>query len=361
MNNKWSKAIVGALFGAAGGLFLISNIKSGNFKPVITFFAAIAGYLVCAFLTIIIHESGHLVMGLLTGYRFVSFRISSFLLKMDNGKLRLRRYNIPGTGGQCIMKPPESDMPENVPFVLYHAGGCLFNLLTVVICIIVCLNVRIAGVRLFAAMLGFVNLYLGIVNGIPMNMGVDNDGKNIFNLRRSPEERRKGYNALMIDALQNEGMMLCDIPDKYFDIPDKCVNSFDYMMYFVGCARLLEKLDFAGAADMIGFIADNYNSKVVMNNELMCEYTFCRMALEADKPEIDGLYNKDLRAYVDNTQKYSINRRKLLFLYKLRYENDRAGAENEYEKLIAMKDVYPFTGEFAAEKGIIEYLRSKYA
>ncbi len=361
MNNKWSKVIVGALFGAAGGLFLISNFKSGNFKPVITFFDVIVGYLVCAFLTIIIHESGHLVMGLLTGYRFTSFRISSFLLQKDNGKLRLRRFDIPGTGGQCKMKPPESDMPENVPFFLYHAGGCLFNLLTVVVCIIVCLNVRIAGVRLFAAMLGFVNLYLGVVNGIPLNLGVDNDGKNIVNLRRSPVERRKVYNVLMIDALQSEGMMLCDIPDKYFDIPDKCVNGFDYMMYFIGCARLLEKLDFAGAADMLGFIADNYNSKDVMNNEIMCEYAFCRMALEADKSEIDGLYNKDLRAYVDKTQKFSINRRKLLYLYKLRYDSDPGGAEKEYEKLLAMKDTYPIEGEFRSELGIVEYLRSKYA
>lgn len=237
MNNKWSKAIVGALFGAAGGLFLISNFKSGNFKHVITFFAAIVGYLVCIFLTIIIHESGHLVMGLLTGYRFSSFRISSFLLQKDNGKLKLRR----------------------------------------------------------------------------------------------------------------------------FDIPDKCVNSFDFMMYYIGCAHLLEKLDFAGAADMLGFIADNYNSKDVMNNEIMCEYSFCRMALEADKSEIDGLYNKDLRAYVDKTQKFSINRRKLLYLYKLRYDSDPGGAEIEYEKLLAMKDIYPIEGEFRSELGIVEYLRSKYA
>ena len=57
-------------------------------------------------LSVIIHEAGHLVCGLISGYGFSSFRIFSFmLLKTDEG-LRLRRLSVQGTLGQCLMTPP---------------------------------------------------------------------------------------------------------------------------------------------------------------------------------------------------------------------------------------------------------------
>ena len=73
-------------------------------------------------LHIIVHEGGHLVGGLLTGYRFVSFRIFSLTLLRRDGRYIVRRFNIPGTGGQCIMLPPEGDAAK-VPFVIYNAAG----------------------------------------------------------------------------------------------------------------------------------------------------------------------------------------------------------------------------------------------
>lgn len=46
----------------------------------------------------ILHEGGHLVCGLLSGYRFLSFRVGSFTLLRQNGRLVLRRFYLPGTG-----------------------------------------------------------------------------------------------------------------------------------------------------------------------------------------------------------------------------------------------------------------------
>ena len=60
-------------------------------------------------LHIIIHEAGHLVFGLLTGYKFVSFRVFNVLIdKEENDKIRLRTVQgVDGTGGQCLMSPPK--------------------------------------------------------------------------------------------------------------------------------------------------------------------------------------------------------------------------------------------------------------
>ena len=79
------------------------------------------------FLQIIIHEGGHLVFGLLTGYRFSSFRIGSVILTKDGGKFRIGSFSMAGTGGQCLLYPPE-EKDGKTPYVLYNLGGVIMNL-----------------------------------------------------------------------------------------------------------------------------------------------------------------------------------------------------------------------------------------
>ena len=68
---------------------------------------------------IIIHEAGHMVFGLLTGYSFVSFRIFSFMWVSDNGHIRFTRYKVNFAPGQCIMLPPSLDENNQIPYLLY--------------------------------------------------------------------------------------------------------------------------------------------------------------------------------------------------------------------------------------------------
>ena len=74
--------------------------------------------IVVLFLQVIIHEAGHLVFGLASGYRFFSFRISGLVLMKKGGKLVLRREKVPGTGGQCLMGPPDYN-GGRYPYLLY--------------------------------------------------------------------------------------------------------------------------------------------------------------------------------------------------------------------------------------------------
>ncbi|MGN0061684.1 MAG: hypothetical protein ACI382_04930, partial [Alloprevotella sp.] len=84
---------------------------------------------VCLVLHTILHEVGHLLFGLLTKYRFSSFRVFCWMVVKEAGGLRLRRYNIAGTMGQCIMLPPSAS--EATPYFWYNAGGILVNLFLV--------------------------------------------------------------------------------------------------------------------------------------------------------------------------------------------------------------------------------------
>ena len=67
----------------------------------------------------IVHEAGHLIFGLLTGYKLGSFRIFSFIWMKEEGKIRVKRLAVAGTGGQCLMSPP--DLTDGkIPYAFYH-------------------------------------------------------------------------------------------------------------------------------------------------------------------------------------------------------------------------------------------------
>lgn len=61
------------------------------------------------YLNIIIHELGHIVFGKLSGYEFISYRVGSLMLLKRDGKFVWKRYAIPGTGGQVVMRPAKKD------------------------------------------------------------------------------------------------------------------------------------------------------------------------------------------------------------------------------------------------------------
>lgn len=107
--------IIGVFLGLFSTGFMEKASKAGNDKQMsfieLTIF--IGGIYLAYFLCIIIHEGGHLVMGLATGYKFLSFRIGSLVLVKTDKGLKFKKYSIAGTGGQCLLDPPDVENPEN--------------------------------------------------------------------------------------------------------------------------------------------------------------------------------------------------------------------------------------------------------
>ena len=119
---------IGILIGLsfAASLFAVPELRSFltrlmDEQGFILFMASWLGaMLICVvafFMQIIIHEAGHLVCGLLTGFRMVSFRIANIILVRHDQGWQLGRFSIAGTGGQCLMEPKIEDirMPTKCP------------------------------------------------------------------------------------------------------------------------------------------------------------------------------------------------------------------------------------------------------
>ena len=214
------------------------------------FLFGLAGFCVSFALQTILHETGHLIGGLLTGYKFCSFRIGNLQLQRENGALRFRRLKLAGTGGQCLMTPPEP-VDGKIPVMLYNLAGPLMNLLTALLALG---GYFLSGGGSMGASLlflfAFVGFYLALTNGIPLRLGpIDNDGKNAFSLRRDPEAMRAFYLQMAVNSRQTEGERLRDMPDEWFVMPsdEAMQNALVAATGVFCCSRLMDEHRFAEA------------------------------------------------------------------------------------------------------------------
>jgi len=155
MQKKSRTQIPALLFGTLIGIVAVMmlarmvsplGILDGSLSSVIVFLTLPLTF-ASVYINMILHELGHLICGLRSGYEFVSFRISGTLFLRENGKLVRRHFKVPGIPGQCLMNPPEP-VDGQFPHRLYHLGGCLANLL--------CGALGLAGYFVFARSLPFL-------------------------------------------------------------------------------------------------------------------------------------------------------------------------------------------------------------
>ena len=167
---------VGAIIGYAVGKIVGDTLARVDTPNIIFLF--IAG-VIAFILQVIVHEAGHLVFGLLSGYKFISFRVFDFkIIKDENGKLKIRYERLAGTGGQCLMRAPEY-VEGKFKYRLYLLGGVIFN----IIFSIVSWLILPSYYTLLFALIGFA---LAFLNLIPMGF---NDGMTYYHASKDETTR----------------------------------------------------------------------------------------------------------------------------------------------------------------------------
>ena len=168
--------IVGAIIGYSVGKIAGDSLSKVDTPNIILLL--IAGVVVFI-LQVIIHEAGHLVFGLLSGYKFISFRVFDFkIIKDENGKLKIRYERLAGTGGQCLMRAPEY-VEGKFKYKLYLLGGVIFN----IVFSIVSWLILPSYYTLLFALIGFT---LAFLNLIPMGF---NDGMTFYHSSKDETTR----------------------------------------------------------------------------------------------------------------------------------------------------------------------------
>ncbi|MBQ9668709.1 MAG: hypothetical protein IJV45_08225 [Prevotella sp.] len=368
--------IAGAVVGlglAHVGIWLVdgggNESGSGGDIDAKVFAMIVVTMLVCTALAYVVntalHEAGHLVGGLLSGYRFLSYRVFSLTLTRDEGgRLCFRRYSLAGTAGQCLMLPPEGD-GASLPFVCYHAGGVVMNLVVVVVSVVV---LRLTHPGFFWLSLGlmmiFVGLFMALLNGLPLKIsGFPNDGRNLLDLSRSPEMRRNVVNQMRVVGAFSQGRRLVEMPREWLqrvdDLDSKNMHQLASQISYIGLLEDEGRYDYA-RLEAEALMGDDCRLPQLIRMELGGEQLFLELATLRRAEVVDRLWETTLQKYVRRSSRFSAGKQAVLFAVDLVLNGDREGALDRLQTVRQHLDSYAFPGEARVAVTMMENLLKNY-
>lgn len=323
----------------------------------------LAVLIIAMYLQVIIHEAGHLVMGLCSGYKFISFRIESFMWVKIDGKVRLKRYSLMGTGGQCLLEPPE--MKDGYfPVKLYNAGGVLFNLLTAGIFGILAVMTQFIPIVSFAsAIIALTGMLYAILNGIPMRIGaIDNDGYNMIHMGKNADALKNFWLQLQMNAQTTKGVRIKDMPEEWFVIPSKeeMQNPLGASNAVFACNRAIDQKDFQKARELCKMLLEEESGILPLHKYIIIsEHIFCELIGENRSEEIEKWRTKEFAKYEKSMKNYPSLIR-MQYAYELFHNQDEQMAGKKLELFEKVKKTYPYEADIQGEWELIQYVKEQY-
>ncbi|NLX83190.1 MAG: hypothetical protein GXZ04_05170 [Clostridiales bacterium] len=295
---KFHKALsltIHMMIGAVIGYFIGEQVsKTGLFdlplpQILLAYGLLVLGVSLLLILVTILHEMGHLVFGLLTGYRFVSFRVGSLMWIKQEGRLRCRRLTLAGTGGQCLMAPPPM-VDGRYPVVLYNLGGAIMNLVSVPLFIGLWVLLSFnPWAALLMALGAALSLGFALFNAIPLKTRLlSNDGQNTIELRKNQAAMRAFWLQLTINARLAEGARLKDLPGDWFAVPsdEDMQNGIVAAIGVIAANRLMDEHRFMEAEQLMARLKNMPSAIAGLHRGLMaCDRIYCELMGE-NRPEL---------------------------------------------------------------------------
>ncbi|MBQ0012483.1 MAG: M50 family metallopeptidase [Clostridiales bacterium] len=365
-DKKSGKPILGSLFFLLFGFgcgviyiwyaqkFLTDASKLASF---LTFIGLLIYMYVAFALQLILHEAGHLVFGLMTGYRFGSFRIFSFIWLRKDGKITFKRMNVAGTGGQCLMMPPDL-VNGKVPYVFYNLGGALINLILSVLFLVLFILGKNTPYWSGICLVSFwTGLIVGLMNGLPMKMGlVNNDGHNAYEISKCVEAQEAFWVQMKVGEAYARGIGLSELPDEWFTMPDDAWmgNSIIATKAVFICNRQMEQKRFAEADENMAHILEIDSGMVGLHrNLLLMDRMYVEMITENRKEVVDHFLNQMTKNFM-NAMKNIPSILRTRYALALLSDRDVAKAESIKKEMDESAKTYPYPREIELERSFMQ-------
>ena len=356
--------VTGGICGECIAWYMDKLVTSGQSAGItlIPFGLLLLGFLAVLFIQIIVHEGGHLVFGLLSGYQFSSFRVGSFMVVKLDGKLRFKQFSLAGTGGQCLMAPPDL-VDGKLPFVLYNLGGSLMNLISAALCLALYFPAReVPYLSLFLLMGAIVGVAYALMNGVPLRLGtVDNDGYNALSMGKDPAALRAFWLQLKLNALLAQGVRLKDMPEAWFQFPDdaELKNSMTATIGVFSCNRLMDAHQFQSARESMGkLLAADSALSGIHQNLLTNDLLYCELLFENRPDRLDRMLNKGQQKFMKAMKTYpSILR--TAYAYALLAQKDEKKAKRIKETFQKIGRSYPYPSDWESERELMDLAEAK--
>lgn len=373
--------ILSLVFGVGLGILLVVIEKSLENKGIISSkdfskydFLSLVLFYVFFILQIIVHEAGHLVFGLLSGYRFLSFRIFSLTFVKKDSRLIKKKYSIKGTAGQCLMYPPKKRADGSYPYVLYNLGGGLANLIFSLPFLIPAIYTDNPILRAVFLALLISGILVAATNIIPLELGVQNDGMNLLNLSKGRHIQDSFYLHLLVNAEMTDGKLLTDYPMEYFNLAEGVddTNSFTASNRLFSYYRLLADNDYDSAYKLLmEMVEKSEKYPLTILNTLQAEQLFFMVLHHKPIEEIASMYYR-----VRSIFKYAKTQ---MGIWRIRYIYESLLSEDEkkaimsliknkkikkwkptnlnklYQEMVITANNHPVIGDVALHMAIIDY------
>lgn len=309
---------------------------------------------------IFIHELGHMVCGLISGYKFNSIRFFGLMIVNENGKLAIKKMSVAGTGGQCSMVPPRTDGTS--PVALFNWGGCLVNVITSVVAILVAILCR--NMLVFSTILlifGVVGIGLAIINGIPLRT-LSNDGYNAVTLKNRPQARIAFEKSLVIVKELGDGKRLRDLPEDYFDYEVGKYELDDNLLISTAAMTLNYHLD-CGNYDKVYELSKHLyeNVELIDAHKLIAvaELVTSTLITGRDKSEVDKVLTKENKKLIKMFEALPSAHR-VWYVYELLYNGDKEKADKHKENFDKKAKQYPYKSDLQNDIELMEVALKKY-
>lgn len=355
------------LIGAVCGYLMIMFIdKFSDDTPlneeILSLVGLFIGMYVALFFHMIVHEAGHLVFGLMTGYKFCSFRIASFMWLKENGKLKMKRLTLAGTGGQCLMTPPDMKNGK-IPLVLYNLGGSFINIILGMLFGVgyfLCSDIPFLSPLLL--IFAFVGIAIALMNGIPMRMGtVDNDGYNAFALSKSKESVEAFWVQLKVAEQSSKGVRLKDMPAEWFAVPtdEAMKNSMVATRCVFTCNRLMDEEKFEEADALMAHLLEIESGIVGLHHDLlMCDRIYVELIGQNRTEVIASMMTREQKKFMKAMKRFPSVLRTQYALAVLE-EKNASKAETIKGDFYKAAKSYPYPHEIESERELMRIVDQK--
>ncbi len=346
-----------ALLGGVCGFMSMWLTEGMSFgRMMLTLCALVVWLYVCILLHMALHEAGHWLFGVLTGYRFMSYRVGSLMwVRGEDGRVRFRRFSLAGTGGQCLLGPPDW-REDGFPCVLYNLGGCAVNLLLSLAAGTPALAVGLRtapGIAL--AVFAMTGLVLGAINGLPLRIGpVENDGRNALAVARDRDARRAFWQQMKMAELQARGLRLRDMPEELFEaLPaDRLRGSLTSAVAAAACSRALDAGDAEGAAAMIeALLSSGAAALGLYRSFLTGDLIFCCLVM-GRREKAAALRTKEQKRFM-KAMKSNPSVLRTEYALALLLDGDEAAADKARAGFEKAAGTYPYPAEIAGERELL--------
>lgn len=307
-------------------------------------------------LHVLLHELGHLIAGLLSGYEFIMFRLFNYLwIKTEEGLSRRKQY-IPGVLGQALMVPPEARDRKDPPILLYHMGGLLLNGLTAIFFILLGRGILNPFTRYFFYLSAAVALFLLLINALPFK---GTDGYNIMRYLKGEEQEDVLTTILYIYRDMVKGFSFQNLQDR-INLDE--LNNFEdpntATFYSLHAAAYLESYHFEKACALYKILWSKMDQLFEGHKaEVSATYLFTLLLTDPSHPDVEIIRQSAL--YKSYTKIKQVDNFRISASIAIYLENDYDKAEKFLQQAEKEIQYAPTVSDENLEHLLYQYLKKE--